>query len=460
MSVLADRVAELAADEARRLVHATAGLLTGDGIGVLEAIERAAQSTAAAIGLAAVAGVVDWAAMATPARVECPEPGHDAGAGRGRLVARRSRTIRTLLGPIAVTRGYYHCRSCRSGFAPLDARLGVSGTGLSPGLARACALAGAEMAYAKGHDLVALVTGLDLASISTLARTTRAQGTRARDLITAEHARARPGPVPGAGTSGPDLCYLVLDGTGAPMLPSQCQGREGKNSARAGTREVKIGCLFTQTGRDPVTGGPVRDPGSVSYISTFDPAPQFATQVKAEYHRRGFDQIRQPIILGDGAKWIWAIADEHFTGATQIVDYFHAREHLADLTKLLTPVLADPTAFEQQLVDDLDLGNTHHIATTINTLNLEHTAPDLAKPATTEIGYFTGNHHRMQYADYQAAGYYIGSGHVEAACNTIVKQRAKRAGMHWTIQGLDPILALRTLHQSNRDHILWPQPQT
>ena len=66
----------------------------------------------------------------------------------------------------------------------------------------------------------------------------------------------------------------------------------------------------------------------------------------------------------------------------------------------------------------------------------------------------------MQYADFRANGYYIGSGHVESACNTIVKQRAKRAGMHWTIHGLDPVLALRTLHQSGRDQTLWPTPQT
>ena len=81
------------------------------------------------------------------------------------------------------------------------------------------------------------------------------------------------------------------------------------------------------------------------------------------------------------------------------------------------------------------------------------------QPAATEVGYFTTHHHRMQYADFRANGYYIGSGPVESACNTIVKQRAKRAGMHWTIRGLDPVLALRTLHQSRRDHILWPEPQ-
>ncbi|MGH3502299.1 MAG: ISKra4 family transposase [Nocardioidaceae bacterium] len=450
---MAEEVAELAAAEARRLVHTAAALATGDGQesqpGVLEAIERAAQHSAAQIGLAAIAGVVDWAGQRTLSRTTCAHPDHPDDrpgclSGRGaRLVARRTKTVNTLLGGVEVTRGYYHCAVCKHGFAPLDTRLGVAGTSLSPGLARACALAGAEMAYDKSGEFIATVTGLDLASTSTLARATRTHGARARDLIATEQAAARPSPAAAATICGPDLCYLVIDGTGAPMLPSQCQGREGKNGGRAGTREVKIGCLFTQTSCDPATGDPVQDPGSVSYISTFEPASTFATQAKGEYHRRGFDQIRQPIVLGDGAKWIWAIAEEHFPHATQIVDYFHAREHLADLTKLLTPILGDTTA----------------IATTVESLDLDQSAPELLKPAQTEAGYFLTNHHRMQYADLRANGYYIGSGPVESACNTIVKQRAKRAGMHWTIDGLDPVLALRTLHQSGRDDLLWPTPQ-
>jgi len=467
---LAERVAELAAEEARRLVHAAAELLThghetGEETGqngALEAIERAAQHTAAQIGLAALTVAVDWAGAESPARAPCPDAGHPA-----RLVARRTKTVRTLLGGIEIVRGYYHCRTCK----PLDDRLGTAGTSLSPGLARASALAGAEMPYEKGRELIATVTSLDLASTSTLARTTRAQGARARDLIAAEHAATRgPAPVPAAADAdSPDLCYIVMDGTGAPMLPSECVDRAGKdpdnNGGRAGTREVKIGCFFTQSSRDPVTGDPVQDPGSTSYISTFEPAATFGAHAKAEYRRRGFDQIRQPIVLGDGAKWIWGIADQHFPSATQIVDYFHAREHLATLVKLLTGVLTahqlDPAGFQQSLVDHLDLGETASIATAIDDLDLPKQAPDLVKPAATEVGYFTSNHHRMQYADYTANGYYIGSGHVEAACNTIVKQRAKRAGMHWTIAGLDPVLAIRTLRQSGRDDLLWATtPQT
>ncbi|RPF26026.1 hypothetical protein [Georgenia muralis] len=84
------------------------------------------------------------------------------------------------------------------------------------------------------------------------------------------------------------MCYIVLDGTGAPMLPSETTGRPGKDGGRAGTREVKIGCFFTQSGRDPATGEPVQDPDSATYISTFEPAATFATHAKAEYHRGPF----------------------------------------------------------------------------------------------------------------------------------------------------------------------------
>lgn len=459
MAGLGEQVAALAATEAAGMVQAVVAALRSEQAGVLDGIERVAQQGAARIGLAVISGVLDWAARTGAAPAACPECARPA-----RLVAARAKTIRTLLGAVEWRRDYHHCRACRVGFAPLDARLGVVGTSLSPGLARAAALAGSEMPYAKSFDLIATVTGFDLASVSTLARTTRAQGAAARALIAVEQEAAShmPRRVPAVtDTDGMGLCYVLMDGTGAPMLPRECADRPGKGQqGRAGTREVKIGAFFTQSCCDPTSGEPVHDPGSVSYIATFDPAASFAVQVKAEYLRRGFDQIRQPLILGDGAHWIWRIAAEHFPAATQIVDYYHAREHLADLAKLLTPHLGDPATWEADLADHLDLGQTAAIAAAVAALDLPHQAPDLVKPAATEVGYFTTNHHRMQYADFRANGYYIGSGPVESACNTIVKQRAKRAGMHWTIAGLDPVLALRTLRQSHREDLLWPTPQT
>lgn len=226
---MADQVAVLAADEARQLVLAIAAMMINNaGPGVLGEMERAVQETTAVIGRVVLGAVVNLAGQQTPARHACPADAEHSG----RLVARRHKTVRTLLGPVPITRGYYHCPACHHGFAPLDHRLGVAGTSLSPGLGRACALAGAEMAYAKSGEFIATVTGLDLTSTSTIGRTTRSQGRRARKLIADELATARPGPIPPAFTSLPDKCYIVMDGTGAPMLPRECEGRQGKNGNR------------------------------------------------------------------------------------------------------------------------------------------------------------------------------------------------------------------------------------
>src|ERR1019366_3375450 len=118
----------------------------------------------------------------------------------------------------------------------------------------------------------------------------------------------------------PDKLYAVLDGTGVPVTAKEAAGR-------AGTREVKLAVFFTQDKLD-AKGFPVRDPRSSSYLATFEPAATFAGLVEAEGIRRGAAHVRQLTILGDGAAWIWGIATAKFPEATQIVDLYHAREHL------------------------------------------------------------------------------------------------------------------------------------
>ena len=449
---LAEQVAQFAADDVRQLVLACSAVMGADGQAVLENIERMAQQVTARIGRQVISGVVNLAGEHTPATTLCDQ------AHRARLVQSRPKTIQTLLGTINIERGYYHCGQCHTGFAPLDDKLGVRGNGLSPGLTRACALAGMEMPYLKSTQFIEEVTGQRLASASTINRVTISEGTRARNQIDKDYTAKGPRPIPPAWVEDqPDKCYIVLDGTGAPMLPSETRGHLGKNQDQAKTREVKIGCYFTQSGLD-FDNQPAQDPNTTTYISTFDPVGGFSDLVKAEYHRRGFDQIRQPIVIGDGAKWIWGVADQRIPHATQIVDYYHAREHLAGLVKLVTPLLDDPTQWSTDLINALDQGDTTSIVDAVDRLDLPSRAPHLVQDANTEVGYFTGNHHRMQYAHFKAKGYFIGSGFVESACNTLVKQRAKRAGMHWTIRGLDPVIALRTLHQSGRTELIWNTP--
>ena len=101
---------------------------------------------------------------------------------------------------------------------------------------------------------------------------------------------------------------------------------EGKIGQQAKSREVKLGCIFTQTSVDK-KGNPVRDEDSTTYVGRIENAEEFGPEIYAEARRRGLQRAQHVSIIGDGALWIWNIADEHFYGATQIVDLFHARQH-------------------------------------------------------------------------------------------------------------------------------------
>ncbi len=141
------------------------------------------------------------------------------------------------------------------------------------------------------------------------------------------------------------------------MTPTETAGRAGKGEdGRAGTREAKLACLFTQSRVDK-DGYPVRDPGSSSYLATLDPVTTFAGLLDAEARRRGAEHIRQLIVLGDGAHWIWNLADQHFPAATQIVDLYHAREHLHALAEHLAFIITDPPTWLAQRLSDLDNGD-------------------------------------------------------------------------------------------------------
>ena len=235
------------------------------------------------------------------------------------FVSYRDKLIDTVLGPVALTRAWYHCAGCGHGLAPRDAELGAAGESLSPGLAAMNDRAAAAVPFAQAAALLAELAGVRL----TVKRAERAA--EASGGAVAAAARGRAGLiaarklVPLPPSPPPDKLYAVIDGTGVPMTSRETAGREGKGEdGRARTREVKLAVFFTQDrlGKD---GYPVRDRDSSSVIATFEPAAVFSGLVKAEGIRRGADHVRQLTIIGDGAAWIWGIATAKFPGATQIV---------------------------------------------------------------------------------------------------------------------------------------------
>ena len=122
-----------------------------------------------------------------------------------------------------------------------------------------------------------------------------------------------------------------MDGTGVPTVASETEGRTGKEGEQAGTREAKLGCVFTQT-RVDAKGRPLRDEASTTYSGGIETAEAFGRRMYSEAGQRGWSGAKKKVVLGDGAVWIWNLADEHFPGSVQIVDLYHARQHLWDLS--------------------------------------------------------------------------------------------------------------------------------
>lgn len=389
-------------------------------------------------------------------RIDCGQ-GHHA-----EFVSYRVKRLETVLGRITLRRAYYHCPACGHGIVPRDVELGVTDVSLSPGLRRMTARAAAAQPFAKATDLLGELAGVTL-SVKRVERAAEADGAAAAQRIRAESQPIADGtvsvlaPATPPDKTLPDKLYVAVDGTGVPMVPAATQDRAGKHpDGRARTREVKLACLFTQTTVDD-EGWPVRDPGSSSYLASFAPAGEFATLVHAEARRRGSDHIRQPVVLGDGAPWIWNLATAILPEATQIVDLYHAREHLHDLAKLLAPALGEgQTAWLTDRLANLDDGDIETLVHTAEQLPL--TGPDATAERTTALASFTTNAQRMRYAYFRDLGMFVGSGAVEAGCKAVIGQRLKLSGMRWNIPGATGILTLRCHQASDRFEHIWSRP--
>ena len=308
----------------------------------------------------------------------------DCGYGHlAEFVGYRDKGIDTVLGRVRVRRAYYHCRTCQRGVVPRDGDLGVDGASLSPGLRRMVARVAAVSPFAEGADLLDELAGVRL-STKRVERSAEADGqAAAAELERTSKAILAAGVSVLPPTPLPDKLYITVDGTGVPVVAAAALDRAGKSEdGRARTREVKLACLFTQTKLDD-DGNPVRDPDTSIYVHTFDPVEQFTTLVHAEARRRGAEHIRQLVVLGDGAVWIWNLATKILPEATQIVDYYHAREHVNDLAKQLAPILGEnqPAWLDARLAD-LDHGDIEALvkATTRTTDQRRRPRPDRHRP--------------------------------------------------------------------------------
>lgn len=378
-------------------------------------------------------------------RIDCPK-GH-----RAKFVEYRSKHLVTVLSPVEVERAYYHCTRCQQGVIPKDQELDIVDSSFSPGVRRMMGRVGAKEAFDEGRRDLEELAGV-VVKTKAVERVSEAIGQDVERFSEAERRAAVSCKL--ESIAAVDTLYIAMDGTGVPVVPHETEGRKGKDeTGRAKTREAKLGCVFTQTTVDD-QGRPLRDSQSTTYVGAIETAEQFGPRIYAEAVRRGLKRAKRIVVLGDGAVWIWNIAEEHFHGAIQIVDLYHAREHLAELGKIIYgPASTKAKDWAAGRCEQLDEGNTTAVLKALN--RLRPGDPAAQKAVEQAITYFENNAERMRYARFRSHTLFVGSGVMEAGCKTIIGLRLKQSGMRWTVRGANAIIALRCSQLSGRWEEFW-----
>jgi len=211
--------------------------------------------------------------------------------------------------------------------------------------------------------------------------------------------------------------------------------------------------VFTQIETDP-KGRPIREPGSTSFVGAIESAEQFGERIEAEAIRRGLISARKVVVLGDAAAWIRGITEHRFPQATQIIDLYHAREHVDGLCKLLFGAEEKKVLYHRfRWWSDLDDGKVEKIVD--EATELLPSEPQARSKAEGEIHYLLENKDRMRYAQFRQQGLFVGSEVVEAGCKTIIGARLKQSGMEWSLHGANSIISLRCVMLSDRLEDFW-----
>lgn len=366
----------------------------------------------------------------------------------------RTRRIHTVVGLVEVSRPYYLCPHCHEGQFPADQELDIVNTEFSPGVRRMQALVGQDASFDRGREQMKLLAGLDVTTKS-VERVAESIGSDIARQEQQEIDRAVQLDLPIIVGEPVPVLYVQMDGTGVPVVKKETAGRKGKlDGLPAHTREAKLGCVFTQTKWDK-DGYAIRDPDSTTYTGAIENAEQFGKRLYVEAWKRGWSRAELKVIIGDGAEWIWNLARQHFPGAIEVVDLFHARQHLWDLARLLHPTDAKRRNAWIGLHQKrwLDKGKIAKLVLSLR--QIRTTDAELAKKIRLEAEYFATNAARMNYPQFRKQHLFVGSGVIEAGCKTVIGHRLKQSGMFWTVSGANAILALRCRHINGRFEDYW-----
>jgi hypothetical protein len=357
-------------------------------------------------------------------------------------------TWQTVLGAITITRAAYTCATCGTQSKPLDTQLGLGAERLSPLLRALISLYCACVPFADACRLLAKATGVAVGA-KRVQLVSEALGAR---LAQVQAQTDAPAPV----TEPPRRLYLGLDGI------LYCTTEKDEEDGKLVWREAKVGVFYTPVPeRAPGTGRRSRLVGEAPAIDVADSEghayvvhmghwEDFATKVWREALHQGIEQVRELVLLSDGADWIVSLRELLFDGlpvrVTHILDHRHAEEPLWAVAR--TCLSEQAAAWTPGPLEDLSHGRIDALLAAVGTLPTA--SAEAAKQVTTTCEYFDTRRALLDYPRFRAQGYHIGSGLAESACKRLVGQRAKGPGMHWTVPGAQAISTLRAAYLSDR----------
>jgi hypothetical protein len=415
----------------------------------LEALETLVRSAMHRAGAAALSEMLQFPAPVAEQRSISCGCGHQA-----HYRELRAKPVLTAVGTVNVSRPYYLCLHCHIGQFPVDVELDIENTESSPGVRRMEALVGQQTPFDHGREQMKVLAGLEVTT-KAVERTAEAIGENVAAREQEEIQRAMQLDLPIVVGEPVPILYVQMDGTGVPVVKKETMARKGKTDGQpAHTREVKLGCVFTQTGWDQ-EGYAIRDPDSTTYTGAIETADEFGKRLYVEAWKRGWSRAQKKVVIGDGAEWIWNLAEQHFPGAVRIVDLYHARQHLWDLVRRLYPndEVSQKAWVKVHQKPLLDKGKIEKLVAAIRSIRSAN--PDVAEKIRTEADYFESNAERMRYPEFRSQHLFVGSGVIEAGCKTVIGSRLKQSGMFWTVRGANAIIALRCCHLNNRFEDYW-----
>lgn len=353
----------------------------------------------------------------------------------------------TLIGRLVLQRHYYHCAACGRGFCPWDALLHLQAPALSPAAEEVTCLAGVQAPFAEAsRKTLVRMAGLRL-SESTVERTTEAAGQR---LAAAHQAGQTFGPAqPWAwhkDADGQTVAYVSVDATGV--------GQQGPGGVTADGRMVNVAVLYNPV---PPERAQWANPAAARcpdwqarYLAGLEDRGALGSELRRQGAQVGMDHAQRWIGLSDGGAGLEDFLRSNFPRVEAVIlDFYHAAEHLGNLAKAWHPGdAAAAAALQEQWCHQLKHEGGPVLVQTLRSLPLTGRSRTARQVHAAEVNYFANQVHRMDYPQYRAKGWQIGSGPVESACKRVVGQRLKGAGMRWGEDGANAVSHLRALFLS------------